>query len=142
MQALRLEVGNWDELGQDASAIRTEVFVIEQKVPPELEMDEQDAVSVHAVAYDAQGRALGTGRLLPDGHIGRMAVLGQARGRQVGSRILQALVARAQDLRYPEVALNAQVHAIGFYERHGFVAQGPEFLDAGIVHRLMTRRLG
>lgn len=141
MESLRVALGNWEELGKDASTVRHAVFVREQAVPPELELDDMDAVSVHAVAYDGQGKALGTGRLLPDGHIGRMAVLREARGRHIGSRILQALVEHARANRYEALALNAQIHAIGFYERHGFVAQGPEFMEAGIAHRLMICRL-
>jgi len=134
----RLALGGWDELGAHAQAVRTAVFVVEQAVPPELELDEHDAVSIHAVAYDGAGRPIGTGRLLPDGHVGRMAVRRETRGRGVGSRILLALAGRARELGYPLLALNAQTHAVGFYERHGFVAEGPEFLDAGIPHRLMT----
>ncbi len=85
-------VGDWARLHDDAAAVRHAVFVVEQNVPPEIEMDEFDAVCVHAVAYDAAGQVLGTGRLLPDGHIGRMAVQRRARGLGVGARLLQALV--------------------------------------------------
>ncbi|HWW71426.1 MAG TPA: GNAT family N-acyltransferase, partial [Duganella sp.] len=69
-----IRFGDWTVLDKDAKIIRFEVFVEEQKVPAELEMDHMDAVCVHAVAYDAAGKPVGTGRLLPDGHIGRMAV--------------------------------------------------------------------
>lgn len=140
---VRVVLGQWvSPLRDDARAVREDVFVREQAVPAELEMDDMDALSVHAVAYDAQGRALGTGRLLPDGHIGRMAVHAHARGMGVGSALLQALVERAWQLAYPRVALNAQVHALGFYARHGFVAHGPAFMDAGIPHREMVLERG
>ncbi|MEI2414883.1 GNAT family N-acetyltransferase [Orrella sp. JC864] len=135
-------LGAWEgKLREDASAVRVQVFVREQAVPPALEMDDMDAVSVHAVAYGQDGQALGTGRLLPDGHIGRMAVHAHARGLGVGSAILQALVERARALGYRRLALNAQLQALDFYARHGFVAQGPQFMEAGIAHREMALAL-
>jgi len=130
---------NWDALCEDALAIRREVFVAEQSGPAEDEPDAMDAVSLHAVAYDRDGMAIATGRLLPDGHIGRMAVRRPARGQGAGSRVLQALMARAQELGYPMLALHAQVHACGFYEAHGFRRQGEPFMEAGIAHVLMVR---
>lgn len=139
---LNVILGAWSSpLREDAIAVRTQVFVHEQAVPPELEMDEMDSVSIHAVAYGDDGAALGTGRLLPDGHIGRMAVYARARGLRVGSAILDALIVRARQLACPRLVLNAQSHAMGFYERHGFVAQGPEFMEAGIPHREMVLEL-
>ena len=138
-EPFNVTLGAWaPPLRDDAVAVRTQVFVQEQAVPSELEMDEMDGVSVHAVAYGAEGRALGTGRLLPDGHLGRMAVYARVRGTGVGSALLQALIERARQLDYPRVVLHAQSHALGFYERHGFVAQGPEFMEAGIPHREMV----
>jgi predicted GNAT family N-acyltransferase len=70
-----VELGPWETLRAQAAPIRTAVFVEEQRVPAEIEIDEFDPVSLHAIARDREGRALGTGRLLPDGHIGRLAVL-------------------------------------------------------------------
>jgi predicted GNAT family N-acyltransferase len=98
-------------------------------------------VSLHALAFDRAGRLLGTGRLLPDGHVGRMAVLPQARGTGVGSALLAALLQAARARGDREVALSAQTHAIPFYERFGFVAEGEEYDDAGIPHRRMRRAL-
>lgn len=121
--------------------LRRTVFIREQQVPESLEWDEYDAVSQHALAVDAEGHAIGTGRLLPDGHIGRMAVLREWRGRGVGAAILEFLVECARHRGDAVLHLNAQTHAIGFYERHGFVAHGEEFPDAGIPHRRMTREL-
>jgi predicted GNAT family N-acyltransferase len=80
---------------------------------------------------------LGTGRLLPDGHIGRMAVLRQARGAGVGSALLRALMQAARARGDREVMLSAQTHALPFYERFGFVAEGEAYDDAGIPHRVM-----
>lgn len=139
---MRVVVGNWEALGQDAYDVRHEVFVIEQSVPVELEQDAEDSVCVHAVAYDEQGVAVGTGRLLADGHIGRMAVRARARGQGVGAKLLATLIERAKSDGHSTLALNAQTHATRFYEVFGFVASGPIFLDAGIDHVLMTRELG
>ncbi len=114
------------------------MFVIEQHVPENLEWDEADAVSLHALALDAQGLPVGTGRLLPDGHIGRMAVIRERRGEGAGRTLLEFLIGEARSQGMRSLQLHAQSHAIGFYERQGFVAQGGEFLEAGIPHRLMT----
>ena len=131
---------SWSEAREAASRIRFAVFVEEQRVPAEIELDARDADSVHALAT-LDGRVIGTGRLLPDAHVGRMAVLKEARGRGVGGRILEALVARARARGDREVVLSAQVHAVPFYERHGFEAFGEIYQEAGIPHRDMRRRL-
>ena len=128
--------GSWEKLGAAASAIRHEVFVVEQKVPVALELDAFDAVSLHALATDGE-TALGTGRLLPDGHIGRMAVRRAARGAGVGSMLLQALMRQAQRRGDTAVVLHAQLSAAGFYRRHGYIAEGDVFMDAGIEHIAM-----
>jgi predicted GNAT family N-acyltransferase len=129
-----IHTGDWVALNGDAKVIRFEVFVEEQKVPAELEMDHMDAVCVHAVAYDASGTPVGTGRLLPDGHIGRMAVRKIARGSGVGGALLQVLMGQARARGDGQVVLSAQSHAAPFYERHGFVIDGEEFFEAGIAH--------
>lgn len=121
--------------------LRRTVFILEQQVPESLEWDEFDAVSLHALAHDARGCAVGTGRLLPDGHVGRMAVLRDWRGRGVGSAILAFLIDQGRRRGDTALHLNAQIHAIGFYERHGFAVHGDEFPDAGIPHRRMTLKL-
>ncbi|MBB6085135.1 hypothetical protein HNR28_003188 [Castellaniella defragrans] len=132
--------GNWDALGVEASRIRLEVFVEEQRVPLEEELDARDAQCLHAIAYDADGQAMGTGRLLPDGHIGRMAVRRAWRGQGVGSLLLTALMDAARRRGDAEVVLDAQLQARPFYARHGFVEEGDTFMDAGIPHRVMRRR--
>jgi len=134
----RIALGTWDRLGDDARQVRHAVFVVEQSVPLEIELDDQDAVSIHAVAYDGQGRPLGTGRLLPDGHIGRMAVLREGRGKGIGSCILRALIGQGKGLGHACLALHAQTHARHFYLAHGFVQQGETFIEAGIEHCLMV----
>ncbi|MFZ6644112.1 GNAT family N-acetyltransferase [Undibacterium sp. TJN25] len=137
---LHVTLGDWASLEKDAHAIRYEVFVVEQKIPAELEWDIKDAECLHAVAYDAQHQALGTGRLLPDGHIGRMAVRQSARGQGVGAAILQALMEQARVRGYTDVKLNAQTSAEAFYERNGFIREGDVFEEAGIPHLHMQHQ--
>jgi predicted GNAT family N-acyltransferase len=129
-----IRFGDWSVLKEDASIIRFEVFVEEQNVPAELEMDHMDAVCLHAVAYDAAGTPIGTGRLLPDGHIGRMAVRKRGRGTGVGGALLQTLMAQAKARGDRQVVLSSQTHAAPFYQRHGFTLEGDEFFEAGIAH--------
>jgi predicted GNAT family N-acyltransferase len=136
-----VRLGTWEELCAQAAPIRFAVFVEEQKVPAEMELDDWDERSLHAVACDAQGRAVGTGRLLPDGHIGRMAVLAAARGGGVGGALLTTLLDAAAERGHAEVVLSAQTHAVPFYRCHGFTEEGEPYDDAGIPHVLMRRRL-
>ena len=128
----------WDDARPHASPIRFTVFCEEQGVPREIELDEQDAVSVHAVVFE-KDTAVATGRLLPDGHIGRMAVLKDWRNRGVGGLMLQKLIERAKARGDREVGLSAQVHAVAFYRAHGFMEEGAEYLEAGIRHQAMRR---
>ncbi|HEX4327605.1 MAG TPA: GNAT family N-acetyltransferase [Burkholderiales bacterium] len=144
-----LMLGAWSEIGAAAREVRTAVFVVEQRIPAEEEWDEWDAQSLHAVARDAAGSAIGTGRLLPPafdalagtGHIGRMAVLREARGTGVGGAILRALMRAAPDYGFAQIVLHAQSQVANFYARHGFIAEGAEFLEVGIPHVLMRAPL-
>jgi predicted GNAT family N-acyltransferase len=136
----RIELLPWEEARAHASPIRFSVFVEEQGVPREIELDEHDPVCVHAVVFE-DGSAVATGRLLPDGHIGRMAVLKAWRGRGIGAAILNELMKAASKRGDREVALSAQVHALPFYRAHGFVPVGEEYLEAGIPHQAMKRAL-
>lgn len=136
-----IELLHWNEARDEASGIRNTVFVDEQKVPAAMEMDEFDPHCLHALAYAAGRMAVGTGRLLPDGHIGRMAVLREWRGKGVGGAILERLVAAARDRGDREVALSAQIHALEFYRRHGFVEEGAVYEEAGIAHQAMRRKI-
>ena len=131
----------WSEASGVLSALRREVFIVEQGVPEDLEWDGIDPDCRHVLAEDPVGRAIGCGRLLPDGHIGRMAVRSEWRGRGVGAALLLQLVALAREQGFARVALNAQTRAAGFYARYGFEASGPEFDEAGIPHRAMERVL-
>jgi predicted GNAT family N-acyltransferase len=140
MKDIELVLLDWAEAAPRAMPLRERVFVVEQGVPADMELDEHDPLSRHALALSWDDQVLATGRLLPDGHIGRMAVDAAWRGRGVGGLVLEALVEEAWRRNLREVVLNAQVSAIDFYRRHGFVAEGDTFMDAGIVHRAMRRR--
>ena len=138
---IRIELMSWDEARTKASPIRFTVFVEEQRVPVGIEWDDQDEKSVHALAYSPAGQVVATGRLLPDGHIGRMAVLKDWRGKGVGGAILERLIAAARARGDKEIELFAQTHALEFYRRYGFVESGAIFEEAGIPHQAMRRVL-
>ena len=129
---------DWSDAGDGLRSVRRAVFITEQSIPEEMEWDEFDAVSRHAIAEDAAGAAIGCGRLLPDGHIGRLAVLSAWRGRGVGAALLRHLVDLARARGHVRAILNAQTQAMPFYARHGFVAEGDEYLEAAIPHRTMA----
>ncbi len=140
-----LRLGGWAELGEGARAVRTAVFIEEQGVPVELEWDDEDAGALHALVLEASGQALATARLLPArqgrARLGRMAVRPVWRGAGWGRRMLQALCEAARARGDRVIELSAQCHALGFYAREGFVAEGPVYLDAGIEHRSMRLSL-
>jgi predicted GNAT family N-acyltransferase len=137
---LLIELLSWEKARAHASPIRFTVFVEEQGVPREIELDEQDPLSIHAVVFEDR-RPVATGRLLPDGHIGRMAVLKEWRNRGIGALMLKRLMDCAKERGDREVALSAQVRAVPFYLANGFVTEGDEYLEAGIRHQAMKRRL-
>ena len=122
-------------------SVRFDVFVQEQNVPEALEWTGDEGDCIHALAFDNEGQAIGTGRLDPDSHIGRMAVRQPGRGTGTGRALLQFLVDQAKQRGDKEVLLSAQTHALVFYQREGFEAYGPEFMDAGIAHRAMLKML-
>ena len=134
---MRIELGDWQSMRLWAEPLRFAVFVEEQEVPAEIELDSFDEVSVHAVAFDTQGEAVGTGRLLPDGHIGRMAVAKSARGSGIGSALLRALMDEARRHGHTQAILSAQTHAVAFYVKHGYNCVGDVYDDAGIPHVTM-----
>jgi len=138
---IRIVLGDWAKLHAQASKIRYEVFVWEQHVPEAEELDAMDDLCLHALALNEHGEAIATGRLLPNGHIGRMAVLRADRSKGVGAAVLQALIDAAIKKGFGEVVLGAQVHAQGFYTGQGFEAFGEVFLDANIEHIMMKKML-
>jgi len=142
---LEVRVGDWATLGAQAQAIRTEVFIDEQKIPAAMEWDDADRACVHAVAFNRLGMPLATGRLLQHAphiaRIGRMASVQSTRGSGVGRQVLDALMQAARERGDAEVLLHAQTSAAAFYARAGFTARGPVFDEAGIAHVEMTRAL-
>jgi len=141
VSGFRILTTDWAHDQARLSDVRRAVFIDEQGVPEALEWDADDAGATHFLALDDQARAIGCARLLPDGHIGRMAVLPDWRGRGVGQALLQAVLATALRQGKRGVSLSAQTHAAGFYARHGFVAEGPVYPEAGIPHIAMHRSL-
>lgn len=131
----------WADAQQAIREIREAVFVHEQGVPLELEWDGLDAQCVQLLAVDAAGTPIGTARMLPGGHIGRMSVLKPWRRRGVGSAMLGKLLAVARARHIERVVLNAQTRVVDFYAAHGFAVEGDEFLEAGIPHLCMSRQL-
>jgi len=121
----------------DLYRVREQVFIREQGVPPGLERDETDGECTHVIARDPSGHPIGTGRITPSGRIGRMAVLGEWRGRGVGDAMLRVLLEHARGAGLPEVQLHAQAPAIDFYANRGFVPTGGRFQEAGIEHQAM-----
>lgn len=122
-------------------AVREAVFMREQNVPAELEWDGRDDEARHALALSAQGDAIGCGRLLPDGHVGRIAVVPQWRKQSVGTAIMEALLNEARARGMAEVEVDAQTYAMPFYRGFGFEEEGEEFEDAGMPHIRMRLRL-
>ncbi len=125
----------WPDDAKAIAHIRRVVFIQEQEVPEEMEWDGLDDEAIHLLA-EFDGVAVGCARVLADGHIGRMAVLEPWRQRGVGSALLKDAQSVCEELGQA-AWLDAQVQAIPFYERHGFIAEGEVFMDAGIPHRRM-----
>lgn len=136
-----VRLADWHKDEAAIRRVREAVFVVEQAVPPDLEWDGKDPECIHAIAESPECDVIGTGRLLPHGKIGRMAVLANWRGQGIGTQILRVLIDEARIRGLEEVYLHAQTSALDFYARHGFVAEGDEFDEAGIAHRAMRSRL-
>jgi predicted GNAT family N-acyltransferase len=139
--SFHLTEGCWQEHKQSLIDVRCRVFVVEQQVPAALELDEHDPHSHHVLVTDVRGRPVGAGRIKADGHIGRMAVVKDCRGQGVGAAMLAALLEYAREQGYTLVFLHAQISAVPFYTRFGFVESGEPFIDAGILHRRMLKSL-
>lgn len=139
--SFHLTEGSWQEHKQSLTDVRCQVFVVELQIPEALELDEHDPHCHHVLVSELHGRPVGAGRIKADGHIGRMAVLKDCRGQGVGAAMLTALLAYAGEQGYTRVFLHAQINAVPFYTRFGFVASGEPFIDAGILHRRMVKSL-
>ncbi|EIK51589.1 acetyl transferase [Stutzerimonas stutzeri TS44] len=139
MNNIQVRIADWQKDNADLRRIREAVFIAEQAVPPEQEWDADDIEAVHFLALE-DGYAIGTARLLADGQIGRVAVLRDWRGMNVGDALMQSVIAEAERRGLREQKLTAQVHATRFYERLGFEVVSEEFLEAGIPHVDMLRK--
>jgi len=135
------KVTNWNKDKAALSDIRKKVFIEEQKVPEELEWDEFDEQCIHVLVTDDQNKPIATGRIKPDGHIGRMAVIKDYRNTGIGTEILKELIQSAQNKHLTKVYLHAQTTAIPFYEKQGFKTCSEEFMDANIPHMTMEKQL-
>ncbi len=122
-------------------SVREAVFIREQGIAPELEWDGLDEACRHALVLSAQGEAIGCGRIMTDGHIGRIAVLPKWRKQKVGTAIMEALLDYARAHDYPQVDVDAQTYAVPFYRGFEFVEEGAVFMDAGLPHIKMRLKL-
>lgn len=136
-----LEPAVWSVDEASLRAVRTAVFIEEQKVPEEEEWDGDDPSADHVLARSPDGEPIGTARLTADGRIGRMAVLAPWRGMGIGTALLRHLIERARERGLSKLTVHAQLHAIPLYAASGFVAEGPEFSECGIAHRKMVLEL-
>ena len=139
---VRLSAGEEDAAA--LRALRLEVFVDEQGVPADEELDSDDAVAVHAVAVRG-GVVVGTGRLVLvsalEARVGRMAVRATVRRQGVGGAVLRFLEAEARSRGIARIVLHAQAYVRRFYDGHGYAAEGGPFTEAGIEHISMAKTI-
>jgi len=138
---LQVSLAEWDDDCATIRGIRNTVFSIEQGIPETLDFDGRDHECVHVLARLGDGEAVGTARMLPDGHVGRIAVHKQWRGQGVGTRLVAFLTEVARDRGFREIYLHSQAQAADFYSRLGFEVRGETFMEAGIEHVPMVRIL-
>lgn len=137
----RVELLSWEEARTAAAPVRYAVFLEEKDAPPGVELDDIDPQCIHALALDESGKAVGTGRLLPDGQIGRMAVLKDWRRRGVGAAIIEALIEEARRRGYAAVTTSVALQPAQFYRSEGFVAEGKVYREADILQHKMRKAL-
>ena len=140
MNELNAKIVDYKNYNFQIHQVRNKVFVSEQNVPEGIEIDGLDSGAKHALVFDGD-KAIGTGRMLPDGHIGRIAVIKQYRGRGIGKSIMEMLIDTAKNLPLSEVWLSSQYHARGFYLKLGFIETGDIYQEAGIDHIKMKKKL-
>ena len=134
----RIRMVNWRNEESNLRSIRSAVFITEQNVPEEMKCDSMDQICTHILVQDFEGNGIGTARLLPDGHVGRMAVLKVWRRKGIGSAMLQKILQEMRALGMKKATLHAQLTAVEFYEKFGFQKCGKEFMEAGIPHVIMV----
>ncbi len=141
LHTLQLRLARWEQDGAAIRAIRNAVFSVEQGIAETLDFDGRDHECVHVLAWIGDGESIGTARMLPDGHVGRIAVCKEWRGQGVGTRLTEYLTEVARDRGFAEIHLHSQIQAAEFYSRLGFEPRGDTFMEAGIEHVLMVRVL-
>lgn len=141
LDRLQIRLALWKRDSTAIRSVRNTVFSDEQGIAEALDFDDRDYECVHVLAWIGDGEAIGTARMLPDGHVGRLAVHKQWRGQGVGTRLTGYLTDLARDRGFAEIYLHSQAQAAGFYARLGFEARGETFMEAGIEHVLMVRIL-
>ncbi len=137
----RARLAGWEQDGAAIRAIRNRVFSLEQGISESLDFDGRDPGCAHLLASLENGEPVGTARMLPDGHVGRIAVHKSWRGQGVGTRLVERLIELAREQGLAEVYLHAQARAADFYARLGFETRGDRFMEAGMEHILMVRVL-
>ena len=141
MKSLKIQIVNYQSFKEEIHKIRFEVFVKEQNVPIEEEIDNLDEISVHFLLYIDE-KPVGTGRLIiNDGHIGRIAILKNYRDKHLGSQLMLFILEIAKEHKLKRVWLASQLYAKNFYKKLGFKEYGNIFLDAGIKHINMEKFL-
>jgi len=138
--ALSIQRAIWPEDKDKLASVRRQVFIEEQNVPEELEWDKFDETAIHCLAT-IDGNAVGTGRLMSNGQLGRMAVLKTFRHQGIGSKLLELLINEHRKISDKPIIIHAQTHAVNFYQKFGFVIKGDEFDEAGIPHYTMILTL-
>jgi len=137
---IKVRIVDYDEYYDQIRNIRIDVFSKEQGVPQELEFDGLDSEAIHSIVCDGDVE-IGTGRMLSDGHIGRVAVKKQYREKGIGKMIMECLIYEATKMQFSEVWLSSQYHAKGFYEKLGFIKIGDIYQEANIDHIEMKKKL-
>ena len=140
VDVIKIRIVDYDKYPDQIKKIRTDVFSKEQGVPLELEFDGLDSEAIHSIVLDGDTE-IGTGRMLSDGHIGRIAVKKQYRGKGIGKMIMQSLMDKAMEIRLPEVWLSSQYYAKDFYRKLGFIEMGGIYKEANIDHIKMKKKL-
>ena len=141
LNALQVLLATWEQDSAAIRAVRNAVFSVEQGISETLDFDGRDHDCVHVLARVGEGEIIGTARMLPDGHVGRIAVHKEWRGQGMGTRLVEYLTEVARDRGFAEIHLHSQVQAAGFYSRLEFEARGDTFMEADIEHVLMVRIL-
>jgi len=139
--AFTVSMVSWHDGGPLLKSVREAVFIQEQGIPAKLEWDGLDEGCRHALALSHKGDAIGCGRMLENGHIGRIAVLPKWRKQKVGTAIIEAFLDYARSNDYKQVDVDAQTYAMPFYQMFDFIKEGEVFMDAGLPHIKMRRKL-